>query len=178
MPRISTKDTHELLNERWLLSLHLRDMVGKKYPCSKVKASFGNFVSVGRKLQKAEYPLPVFTTKEVEVGITLNEIYTTYILEMKNLDYRFINDLKKLKGVQVYGWKNFLDNLFDEKTRGGLTQSIDKYKKQSKYFQLSFDYSLDEKRKLLSDYAKVIKLAKQYNIKIKNQMRNELRYYG
>ncbi|MBU1046900.1 hypothetical protein KKH36_03950 [Patescibacteria group bacterium] len=130
----------------------------------KLEYTSGNYDEEGVLIEK---DIPTITTEFCEIGIYSNIIYFTFVINSNSYNEKLIDSLKNFSNFKIYGFKNFLEdyNLKD------LENEI----KKDKYFQVNFNYSIDEKVEfLLKQYQEIKKNMLKSKIEIINQLEIDL----
>lgn len=89
-----------------------------------------------------DQPIPTITTDFCEIGAYNNTIYFTFIVYSNSYTQKLFDEFKNYPNVQFYGFKNFNTTLYPRSNFN--YQKFEQTIRQDKYFQIQFNYNLDE----------------------------------
>ncbi|MBU1557453.1 hypothetical protein KKC45_00625 [Patescibacteria group bacterium] len=113
--------------------------------------------------------IPTFTTESCEIGSYEDVVYFTFVVYSDSYNKKFIELLKNLSNFQAYCFKNFSEDLDVD------SKEFEEKIKKEKYFQINFEYSVNDDSKYLFDrYSKNRNLILESGVKIVNQLEVDL----
>lgn len=117
--------------------------------------------------------IPTITTSYCEIGLFDSSVYFVYIIEARHFSKKLFTLAKDAPGVSIYGFKNFLKNLYPNENfnYGDFLKEIAK----DKYLQIQFDIKSINLVKLLAGYIAMKSIFKECGVLPVDQLKNDLR---
>ncbi len=130
-----------------------------------IEYTSGNYDNEGNLIDKF---LPTFTTEFCEVGIYGEIVYFTFVIYSNSYNDSLIKDLNNFLNFSIYGFADFKDNFV-------LDESLAKRIIKEKYFQINFDYDINDNNNFLfEEYLKIKKILLDNGLNIVNQLKINL----
>ena len=135
-----------------------------------VEETFGNY---NKKGELIKIGVPTITTEFCEIGSYDDIVYFTFVIYSDSFDKKIFDNLKNFSNFQIYGFKNFLENLYPEENFN--LEEFENIIRKEKYFQINFDYSVDDSNEdLYNNYIKIKNKILESRIKVVNQLKIDL----
>lgn len=153
--------------------LSLKDLLEQDgHFVSVIEMTSGNYDDDGLLIEEE---VPTLTTEFCEIGIYKTICYFTIILDSNSFTERLFNLIKKIAGIQIYGFKNFKNNYYPGEDSSFTT--LGKKIREEGYFQVQFDFDTKKlgPESIFEKYLELKTLFKETNAQIVNQMSQDLK---
>ena len=128
----------------------------------------GNYDRNGKLIKSG---VPTITTDFCEIGGYKDKMYFVFVVISDSFNLSFFDRIKDLD-IEIYGFRNFKDNLFPAENFD--VSSFVKDCKREKYLQLQFNFDKMDVEKLFREYKKVTNIFQEFKIQILNQLEIDL----
>ena len=152
--------TEQILSSlRKLLQLHNQSV-------SEIEITFSNY-DHGEVIAEG---VPTITTDLCEIGIYNDTYYFTVILFSDQFSKQLFDVVKDLKGIHIYGFKNFLVDYYP--TSNFSLRELESQIKKEVYFQVEFSFNFKEinTEEMFRKYTELEKVFKKYKSAVVNQL--------
>jgi len=130
----------------------------------------GNFDKKGNLIEAS---IPTVTTEFCEIGSYDDIIYFTFVIYSDSYNKKIIGNLRDFSNFQIYGFKNFLENLYPKENFN--FKEFERELKKEEYFQINFDYSVEnDVEYLYEQYSKIKNLILDSEVRVVNQLKIDL----